>query len=375
MEAVVVTIALTDEQEKAVESMVAVLTKKAGGQKMLKLGGLAGTGKTTIINEALRRANRAVHSDNELVLDPEGIAVSAFTGKAVSVLRKKGIPEAKTLHSLMYEVETDSKGKMHFFKKPRLYVPGVIVDEASMLNMDLYMDLMSYQLPTVFVGDHGQLEPVGDDPGLMRSPDIRLEQIHRQAAESRILQWAHACREGTQARVDFPKNDEFQRLSKNDAMTRCHEYDAVLCGFNKTRVAINSVIRHRRGFEGDLVPGERLICLRNNRELGVFNGMMMTVEDVHNFDGYYWDIDVVTDTGQDLTHQSVALRPEGNPMGIPRDVVIADYGYCLTVHKSQGSEWNKVLVFEEIWADKWDPRRWRYTAATRAAKHLSWSKW
>jgi exodeoxyribonuclease V len=54
-----------------------------------------------------------------------------------------------------------------------------------------------------------------------------------------------------------------------------------------------------------------------------------------------------------------------------KEIVLMDYGYCLTVHKAQGSDWDRVLVKEEV-GQSWDARRWRYTAVTRARARLTY---
>src|SRR5262249_38992490 len=126
-------------------------------------------------------------------------AVCAFAGKAAHVLVKKGVERAQTIHSLIYipeeivTVETVQLpgGKVRQVTKKRtlwncrddLDVSGILVDEASMISGQLYADLCSFGLPLVFVGDHGQLEPVGEDVGLMADPDFTLETIHRNANE------------------------------------------------------------------------------------------------------------------------------------------------------------------------------------------------
>lgn len=387
------TIQLTEEQRQAVEAAVQCLTGE--GNLTLTIGGYAGTGKTTIIRTVLE--DLAKHR-NKMGRLPH-IPVAAFTGKAVSVLRKKGIHSAQTLHSLMYHVVEDRDGKPVFTKRVTLdeegrKVVGIIVDEASMLNESLYNDLLSYGLPVVFVGDHGQLEPIGDNPNVMQDPDIRLETVHRQASGSPILKLAHAFRQGAPVRWEtVPKGCGLQRLPKVKALQQCSSYDVILCGFNKTRRMLNERVRHQLGRQEVVEKGERLICLRNNRQRGVFNGMAMTVMEV--VDEY-----TIQNTAGDQVHchQLVAVDDEGRERGIlaylvrkddnpgklnlkywgegdadyPMELVMVDYGYAITVHKSQGSEFDKVLVMEEIWHQKWDARRWRYTAATRASQELTW---
>ena len=356
-------------------------------RRTLTLGGYAGTGKTTIIARLLASVG--------------GAAVCAFTGKAAQVLRQKGVLDAQTLHRLIYQpgticktcdrwidmcnLENDRRAELgqkdmcpqteravRFRRIPFLDHSLVVVDEASMLNTKLTRDLESFNVNVLYVGDHGQLEPIGDDPGLMHAPEVRLEQIHRQAAGSEVIQFAHhlrqhgepsAWRSGGSVRIaqGIPANLE--------------DFDMVLCGFNKTRVAVNRRIRKRRGYTGEIpVKGERVICLRNDHELGIFNGMLATVTQVQEVDERLL-LDLVDDVGNEFAGLAVAREQfdsEKTLKNLSRDgPALFDFGYCLTVHKSQGSEWGKVAVLEQI-GSSWNAARWRYTAATRAARELVW---
>lgn len=363
-----VEILLTAEQEHAVDAAVKSLCGE--GAENLTIGGYAGTGKTTVIKSIVEKMR----------VKGKHVAIVAFAGKAVSVLRRKGLYHAQTLHSLIYKPDKKD-GVLNFTKVFDLDCDAVIVDEASMINTALYEDLLSFGKPVVFIGDHGQLEPIGDNPGVMANPHIRLEKIHRQAEGSAILWLAHLFREGKKPNWATVPKEEIRSLTKRDVGKVAHEYDVIICGFNKTRTLMNSIVRENRGLTSELAEGERLICLKNNR-VGFFNGMMFTIEKIHEkknvFTGSgYRDcfvVDLKTDDGVARSKVTVWLT-KGEQVDLrdfPNDIVVADFGYALTAHKSQGSEFNKVLVIEEIWVEKWDPRRWRYTAATRAAKELAW---
>lgn len=363
-------IQLTAEQEAAVQAAVECLSgERPNG---LTIGGYAGTGKTVLIKSIMdRMTEKGSHT-----------GVAAFAGKAVEVLRRKGIYRAQTLHSLMYKPDKVN-GQLTFHKVIDLDCDCVIVDEASMINTALYEDLRSFQVPVVFVGDHGQLEPIGDNPRIMERPDIRLEKIHRQAEGSAILWLAHLFREGKRPNWRTVDSPEIRLVSRGEALARCHEWDAIICGFNKTRIAMNHRVRANRGFTGDLVEGERLICLKNSR-YGFFNGMMFSVEKIHGKkqswtpNGFLdcFDVDVKTDDGNTRKNVTVWLAQGDSEAAKDFDsrseIIVVDYGYAITCHKGQGSQYDSVLVLEEVWAQKWDWRRWTYTAATRAAKKLGW---
>jgi exodeoxyribonuclease-5 len=358
-------IKLSEDQERAI---AAVEDWKKSGRKRLTFGGYAGTGKTTIIKEICRK-HRA--------------KVCAFTGKAAHVLTTKGVP-ASTIHSLIYtpfqfckncEKEADQckckrpKVVTEFRLQPYLDTKLVIVDEASMVNRDLLRDLESFDVQVLYVGDHGQLEPIGDDPGLMHDPEVKLETIHRQAAGSPIIQFAHHVRRGY-----APKSFGEAAELREGLPDGVEDFDAILCGYNKTRCAVNARVRERRGFKGDVPePGERVICLRNNKEHAVFNGMQATVTKI-DADAKVPTMHVVDDLGTPFPDLPIDPEQFGQEKRLdsPFYLTLWDFGYCMTAHKSQGSEWDNVLVLEQI-ARSWSPERWRYTVATRAAKRLTYS--
>jgi exodeoxyribonuclease V len=382
-------IQLTDEQEAAVNA--AVMAALSG--RCLTIGGYAGVGKTTLVKSIIQRLQSP-----KPPAKPLNVAVAAFTGKATSVLRRKGVLHAQTLHSLMYEVTEDEKKQPVFVRKAVLGEPGapvhvVLIDEASMISQTLYDDLMFFGLPVIFIGDHGQLQPIGDDPGLMVNPEIRLEKIHRQAAGSPIIKAAHCFREGVPINWEsVPPRCGLSRVSRNRIKDLCTKVDVILCGFNATRNRTNNDVRKLLGRQGKLVEGERLICLKNDRQRAVFNGMCFTVKkivepvSITNVEGKVyecWSVLVVDDDGRErpLSVYLISADEKANDINAkywasdgdeyPVNFTVVDYGYCLTVHKSQGSSWSRVMVVDECHPE-WDSKRWRYTAATRAERELIW---
>lgn len=343
-------------QKKAIDRILQTLNSPKARE--FSLGGLAGSGKTTILKQAISDVE-------EMGLN---VAVASFTGKAVDVLRKKGVAHAQTLHSLMYDFDPHTRV---FHKRHELFVDGVIVDEASMVNKSLYEDLKSFDIPIVWVGDHGQLEPIGDNPNIMAKPDHVLERIYRQAHGSSILDVAHDLRLGKVP--DWKAGPEVERLSFDKAMERILDFDIVLCATNITRNNVNRHIRRKKGYVLPVETGETMVCLRNNHDLGVFNGMLLKVAKVHRgIDGdSVLDLEEVGTGRRIPTSRCRMATGDDDLFKMDREIIALDYGTCLTVHKAQGSEFDRVLVIEE--RGSWDRRRWTYTAATRAAKHLAWT--
>lgn len=355
---------LSDEQAAAVDAIAAWFGKKRARGPRLTLGGYAGVGKTVLIAHLIRTFDAKV---------------CAFTGKAAHVLSTKGVP-ATTIHALIYwcfracedcgkneeKCECGGPMKVRWSLVPDLDTKLVIVDEASMVDRRLHEDLESFGVPVLYVGDHGQLEPVGDDPRLMRAPDLRLETIHRQAAGNPIIRFAHHLRQGGDPE-DFASGGELDvRRGIPDDL---RPYDVILCGFNKTRVAVNAKVRRQLGHTGLLQVGERVICRRNNKDFGIFNGMLATVTKVSGD-----TLDVVDDMGTKfyrMPFEPSQLDSEQVMKDPPKGVTLWMRGYCITAHASQGSEFDRVLVLEQL-AKIWEPARWRYTAATRAAKSLTY---
>jgi len=326
--------------------------------RLFRVGGRAGTGKTTIIKKVLPS------------LKPGPVAVAAFMGKATSVLRKKGISTAQTLHSLLYKVdEANSKvGRPSFKKVFQVGCEFVVMDEGSQVGGTLFKDAWSFpHLRFLVFGDHWQLEPIDEDINLMEDPDVMLERIHRQAQNSNILKFAEGCYRGT---------ERFAHRTLPDLRVRpAHEFwslvkDSEQCivGFNETRHKVNALIREHRGIKKDHpIEGERVIFLKNNSECGVYNGLVGTVTRIRNVtpEAVYFDMeDEIGQKWYDLPtmRQQYGLNSLANTIRTP--YLLADFGYCITGHKSQGSEWERGVVLEEI-SRSWNPRRWRYTVATR----------
>ena len=337
-----------------------------------KLGGYAGTGKTTIIKEIIKRFNSL-----GLVVN-----LAAFTGKACNVLQRKGLSQAQTLHSLLYFTEVNTRtGEYTFHKRITLESsPDIlIVDEASMISTDLYHDMLLHtKLRFLFVGDPGQLEPVGDNPELMKSPHFTLSKIHRQAAQSPIITFAHDIRSGKAIlKQQNPALHIRDKLLPDDTLVKSSQ---VICGKNLTRTYLNQRIRRVLGFN-TLAPqmGEKLIILKNNQSFGVFNGMIVFVDEIKDT-GSTWTMtfhDEVGNTYRRITIWKAPFLQDGKlkqGQYCTRHEVHADFGYVITCHKSQGSEWDMVTVIHEFVPPQiWDMKRWSYTAITRAAKQLTYA--
>lgn len=385
---------LSSEQHAAFSSICKWYEKREGD--LLTLGGYAGTGKSTLVSVL---ANKYLE---------ERIAFCAFTGKATSVLRRKFYEanvssnrhDISTLHGLMYYPIPDSTtgGVRGWKKRAELDYSLIVVDEASMLNSDLYADLQSYKIPILAVGDHGQLPPVFGSFSLMEKPQLRLEKIHRQAEDSPILALSEFVRRTGQV-PRFEGSKEVQVLSMDhvdDVVQQLFTHDgvryddcAMLCYTNETRVDLNKQARAARGLPEDQpVEGDQIICLKNT-ERTVFNGMRGTVKKIKPMSKFLYEGTVLFEDDEIEVSGPISVpqfnRPqtlkdfddfarENNyrPTSWSQIGLLLDYGYALTGHKSQGSQFEHVIVVAErpgrMSYDDW--KRWLYTCVTRCQKYL-----
>lgn len=366
-------ILLTEEQNLAIKAILAWFTSPDRPPDF-RLGGYAGTGKTTLIRSLLQNPG----------LKKTKIAVVAPTGKASLVLRSKGI-HATTIHALCYELISARPMKFELrFIPPDLDL--IICDESSMVNQEIFDDLTSFNIPILWIGDPGQLSPVGDDPKIMHNRNVTLSKILRQAEDNPIIQFATQVREnkwikkpsqGADSRVIIgPK-----RLL-NSGQFKFSSFDQIIVGRNKTRRAINNQFRQKSGKVSKFpTPGEKLICLKNNLELGIVNGQILWVQAcLPNYglvvrpDGEdpkeYEEIKAVRDDIElhyNPEHFTCADDAKPDLWGNKAQL---DFGYAITAHKAQGSEFDRVLVLDEAFGD--DANRWRYTAITRAKEYLTY---
>jgi exodeoxyribonuclease-5 len=376
---------LSEDQTVALD---AIYSLAKSGKPLVTLGGYAGTGKSTIIpvlSELLGKTSRT--------------AFCAFTGKAADVLKRKlraaGIHHPGfigTIHSLMYEPLTNEHGMIvGWRRKKNLYsnennclIDSIIIDEASMLGSRLLNDLQSFDIPIIAVGDHGQLPPV-QDTSVLDHIDFRLEQIHRHAADNKILQLAtHIRQEG-----DLPKSrvsNEFVRyVMPDDVMETVGDtYDrlgmdmAVLVRRNAVRKNFNLLPRE----VSEPLVGDIVICLKNSPP--IYNGMRGVLKSIEAWDPHWYKAEVyfpdnyLSVRGLLNLHQFGRDKTLDGPYDIPRYPgplpmgLLFDFGLAMTVHKAQGSAFQEVVLCPEKWSSDTsdDYCKWLYTAVTRAVDKI-----
>jgi exodeoxyribonuclease-5 len=389
------------QQEEALAA-VGRWIKDPNGQQIFRLFGYAGTGKTTL-------AKHFAETSDDLV------RFAAFTGKAALVLRQKGC-DASTIHSLIYVPKgksphtlTDLKARLkevqekngspHLIEKLEAaiyrevndlkapyfelnpmselyegYVGLIIIDECSMVNEEMALDLLSFDIPILVLGDPAQLPPVkGGGYFTDHKPDFMLTEIHRQAKDNPIIEMSRIVREGES--LPLGRYGNCSVISRRNILDPLI-YDQLLCGKNITRHTINDRMRVLQGYEGDVpMEDEKLVCLRNNKDDGLLNGGLWNVVEGINTDLDQVILSINSDDGEKLTDIRAwkdIFRHEEHTMG-PWDRADAhefDFGYALTCHKAQGSQWNNVMVMDESHVFKSKSKNWLYTAITRAAEKV-----
>ncbi len=380
---------ISTDKQKILKKLIAWY-KNPNKKQYVTLGGYAGTGKTTLIS-IFRHA--LYKTDPKLK-----VGFVSYTGKATRILQNK-INENQamfpndsvtTIHSLIYSPLTNSKEEIIGWEiKEDIDKDFLIIDEASMVSENIWHDLKAYKKPILAVGDHGQLPPIGGKFNLMKNPKLKLTKIHRQAKENPIIEVATLARE--EGNIPVEKYGRgVMKLDRNSWETQetvtqlLEEYDQntiILCGYNNTRVKINSQIRAFLGYHTPHPEhGDRVICLRNNHKEGLFNGMLGQIIHIEpsNENWYFARIEME----DNFTFEGLILKDQFNnshPLNFQKNRRketlqgdLFDFGYAMTVHKAQGSQAKRVILFEERFKQMDDEawKRWLYTAVTRAEEEL-----
>jgi exodeoxyribonuclease V len=367
------------QQDEALKAVARWL--KAGRSPLFRLFGYAGTGKTTLARHF------AENVDGE-------VQFAAFTGKAAQVLRSKGASNARTIHSLIYRprgeeaVADEVTGKTSISptfalnrQSPIARAKLVVVDECSMVDEQLGRDLMTFGTPILVLGDPAQLPPIsGGGFFTEHEPDHLLTEIHRQARDNPIIRLALDVREGREfMHGDYGTAKVISRDEVDQDLVLAA--DQVLVGTNRTRRRYNHRLRELKGFDANYPQaGDKLVCLRNDPAKGLLNGSLWKVM-TSSRETVKPGINLLVAPEEDDPDRGVAKikllkaafeDPDADiPWQQKKRFDDFDYGYALTVHKAQGSQWDEVVLFDEGFAFKETRQRWLYTGITRAAERLT----
>lgn len=415
---------LSSDQRKVFEEILDWSSGNAASRSMslLRMGGYAGSGKSTLLgvlastwklqvayvsftgraSSILERKLRAcgVKTTSAPFMDPAKMAKSRFAHLFSSD------PTASycgTIHRLLYRPVINARDELvGFAKRDRLDrdYDLVVIDEASQVSDEMLFDLQLHGIPILAVGDHGQLPPVQASGSLMQNPDLRLEKIHRQAESSPIIQLAHHIREGGKFRSFKGWNNDVRKLSKLKidevlggaaAAGREGLGVGVLCWTNRNRCMLNSKARKALGRRGKPAVGEILIALKNDPP--VFNGMRgVLVSDVEvgsqewklrgkiefpdeGIPATSYEMPVMQFVRERTISGVEEMKEEyGLELRSTKELgMLVDFGYALTGHKSQGSQFDHAILYCDMPEDPSNEmsRRFYYTISTRAARQLT----
>lgn len=405
-------------QQAAALSAVDKWFRDPKGSQVYKVFGWAGTGKTTMARHFAEGVNGRV-------------LAAAYTGKAAHILTTKGLP-ATTIHSLAYvpkvrgtsglreleerllncrldlakeldvdggnpaieahpryrslqkELRAAEEGHRRplFDLNPDSELKGaalLILDECSMVGNQIGEDLDSFGCRTLVLGDPFQLPPVGDGGYYTNGePDMMLTDIQRQARDNPIIQLSMTIREEQRLPAPGRYGESSVKTRSDISATEALAAGQLLVGRNATRLATNVRVRKLLGRAGWMPEtGDRVVCLRNDREAGLLNGSLWEVQDATQQETEHLGLSIRSlDLGD--RSQVVTAHPhyfQGVGKDIPywdrKSAQEFDYGYALTVHKAQGSQWDDVMLFDESGAFREHRWRWLYTGVTRAAEKLT----
>lgn len=352
---------LTDKQYEAINLMLDFINDPS--RRVFILDGFAGTGKSTTLAYLIGELKNSMN-----------INIVTYTGKASLVLQSKGI-EATTIHSFLYNYKEGPEGEPIYQLKESYDTDLIIVDESSFISDDLYRDLLVPGAKIIYIGDSYQLSL--NRTNKLDKYDYQLNEVLRFALESRIMKLATEIREKNRCSI-------FKTIQRMP-ITNCKDYDVIICYTNKVRAEINQMWRKRVLNIHTHHPqqGEKIIFLQNFILTGVINGLIIELEEkptpilciddrkppIYFYKGKYLYF------GEKAPYWVLVTNPgTPNSRWIPQrkktvessKLYPVDFAYCLTGHKAQGSEWDKVLVLGE----RLDDPHFMYTSVTRARKEV-----
>lgn len=393
------TITLTDKQNAGIKEAKDWFFSFTDPRPIFTIAGYAGTGKSTIVKFLI----------DELGLAEEEVVFAAYTGMATSVLIRKGNRNANTIHKLIYDafpIKNEETGMIVGFnytlkekldnEKLRL----VVIDEWSMVNQKMIEELMEFKIKIIAIGDPGQLPPIAGGNTLLQKPDVFLDEILRQALDNPIIYLSMLARNGETIKYGTHGN-AVQVVRKDELYPEMFSMaDQIIAGRNQTVHDLNKFHRrHILGIEDPFpIVGDKVVCLKNDwnymiseGDLDMFlvNGLIGNITSIENkrkavlyqmgfkptfmeeesFDKLFVDkTNFLNKNMQDaIDHKALYMFRKNiiEQYGIQE----FQFGYTITCHKSQGSEFDNVLGFNEILNRKLH-KNWLYTLITRAKEKL-----
>lgn len=360
-------------------------------EQVFQYSGGPGTGKTTLLFEMIKRKG----------IDINRVAFMAYIGQAAINMKTKGLSNAGTIHSWIYNVintfKTDTNGNIVYNKslnRPIMtygFVPKeslgdidlIVIDEAGSVPLSLKYDIEKYGIKIVATGDLDQLPPVSDTPAYLYSGKVyRLNNIKRQKAGSNIVNLSRKLLCGEKIHNGYYGDVlviDYNDLTDDMLMMS----DIIICGKNKTREIINNRIRHDILKINNELPlyGEKVICRKNNRFIerdGInlangLSGYVVNNPDQSTFNGKTFKINFnpinsnIVFTNIDCDYKYFVSDNDTRQLIKNSKYSIGEkfeFGYAITCHLAQGSQYKKGIYIEE-YLDKNIQNNLNYTGITR----------
>lgn len=391
--------AVIDLEEERCGLTFAVLQRRAirdaVANQLFVLTGGPGTGKTTILNAVIS------------ILEQQGISVGicAPTGRAAKRLSEVSEHKATTIHRML-GVKRKPGEEIEFIhnqEKPLSY-DAILVDEMSMVDSLLFSHLLQAMKPgckLILTGDINQLPSVSAGnvlKDLLQSdcvPSVTLKEIFRQSAQSLIITNAHMVVSGELPNLQTTDNDFFF-LNRNDPeklantivqlsalrLPKSYGYQPlediqVICPSKKTligTVELNKRLQKAINPKREGIPeftygvytyrrGDKVMQVKNNYDIpwtkdgednqGIFNGDIGIIQDIQNRGGYF----TIDFDGRIATYTFEMAKE-------------LELAYAITIHKSQGNEFNAVIIPVLAKDNEFYNRNLLYTGITRARQIL-----
>lgn len=275
-----------------------------------------------------------------------------------------------------------------------------------MLPKNMWDLLLTHRKYVIACGDPFQIPPIDktQDNHVLDHPHIFLDEIMRQAKESDIIRLSMDIRE--QRTIKPYRGHDAQVFKSGELVEGMYFWaDQIITATNRTRYDINEFIRASQGRGPTPEVGDKIICLRNNwdmtteiEENPLVNGTIGWIDSMdltnlrYRTPKYRYEAPVLMTTVstktdhiadvpidyQALTTGEKYFSPQQEyyinklKKANPPLPIEFNYGYAITGHRAQGSQWDKVLVLEEGFPyDKIEHARWLYTSVTRAANKLT----
>ncbi len=392
---------LSNEQQKVYDQILKFFKLHKNMSEYRVLSGFSGVGKSTVISKLI----------DALKSSGKNVMVMAYTGRAVSVLKNKGISDARTIHMSIYYPVIFNGNLIRFDKKinnpeKRIELDNTdyfIIDECSMINEQMHLDLMELEKPVLYVGDQFQLPPISNNKfekpfNLFDKIDFQLEHIHRQALDNPIIALSKIIRETGKLDKSLADKNHLIFIDRSALFSSSHlkstNYDILLCGMNKTRHKLNNKFRMIYNYNKSYAQiNEPIICLRNkvlNNHM-FYNGERFKVMNIKSLD----QLKILSDTAKkynviedskireyclkslddninnNLYTVNIADNSWNEQESKQKNLLYATFAYALTVHKSQGSEFAHVGFINENVDQFLSQKAFMYTACTRAQNKLT----